>query len=387
MQDLRPLFIPTLNSGVTYWRMFNFVQAAFRNKVMESHIVWWQKGLNEIHPWQLDLTRLEYRERILSELSICCRTADIAVMGMLHIDEGLTVLMGIREMYGIPVVMEIDDNILSCPVYNPASNCYDPGSMLRKRAIQQMRESDALIVSTPYLKEIYAEFNDNIYVIPNCMDLQKWCKLRKRNNKGKITVGWAGGAAHNDDLDIIEPAIDVITAKHPEVEFCFVHGISPGLKDKKNVRWSRQYMRIDQYPSYLAKQGFDIGLAPLVDNAFNRGKSNLRFLEYAALGVPCVASDVGHFKETIDTGVDGFLCSDTKEFIEGIELLINDSSLRYRMGRAALAKVTERFNVDNVIVEYEKVLREIKERGQVRRIVPIYKDSNYKPIVDATEIL
>src|SRR3990167_10226865 len=141
--SMRPLFIPTLNSGVVYWRMYNFVNAGFRTETLDGHLLWWQKNLQEMHPWQIDLATNAYRARILGEVEACVRQADVVVIGMIHTGDGLNLVTGIREMYGLPVVMEIDDNILSTPEYNPAGDCYEPNSEFRKRAILQMRESDA----------------------------------------------------------------------------------------------------------------------------------------------------------------------------------------------------------------------------------------------------
>lgn len=383
MRDIRPLFIPTQNSGVTWWRFYNFVNAAFYERAMDAHLMWWQKNLNEIHPWQIDLMTAEYRARILNEMDANVRKADVVVMGMIHTNAGLDMMMGIREMYGLPVVMEMDDNILSTPEYNPASECYAPGSKLRELAIKQMREADALIVSTPYLKQIYSEFNDNIYVMPNSIDFDLWGKANRERTKGKIVIGWAGGASHVDDLAIIEPVVEKIAAKYPQVLFKFIHGISPSLKGKKGVKHIPQWAPSYEYPKHIAKQGFDIGIAPLVDNAFNRGKSNLRWLENAALGVPCVASNVGHFAETIRHGEDGILCDNADEMFSALEGLITNKEKRREMGRAAYSRAYSDFNVKNTCVKYADALAEVIERGQIKRATPVYKDSNYAPSVEA----
>lgn len=378
MRDIKPLFIPTQNSGVTWWRFYNFVNAGFYERAMDAHLMWWQKNLNEIHPWQVDLLTPEYRARILNEMDVNVRKADIVVMGMVHTPAGLDMLMGIREMYGLPVVMELDDNILSTPDYNPASECYAPGSKLRELAIRQMREADALIVSTPYLKQIYSEFNDHIYVMPNSIDFDLWGKANRERTRGRIVIGWAGGASHNDDLAIIEPVVDRIVAKYPQVLFKFIHGISPSLRGKKGVKHIAKWAASADYPRHIAKQGFDIGIAPLVDNAFNRGKSNLRWLETGALGVPCVASNVGHFRETIRHGVDGLLCDTQDDFFNALEELIVNKEKRREIGRAAYSRVYDDFNVKKTCVKYADALYDIVERGQIKRAVPVYKDSNFK---------
>jgi glycosyltransferase involved in cell wall biosynthesis len=312
-------------------------------------------------------------------MDIAVKHADVVVMGMLCTENGLTIMKGIREMYGKPVVMEIDDNIASTPTYNPASEFYNPDSKLREIAIRQMREADAVIVTTPYLKEVYKEFNNNIYVMPNSIDFEEWGKAQRRAHKGKIVIGWAGGASHNEDLAILNPVIDHFGKKYgKKVEFRIVHGISPELKDKPNVKWVTKFEEILKYPQHIAKQGFDIAVAPLVDNAFNRAKSNLRWLEAAAFSVPCVASNVGHFADTITHGENGFLCDNSEDFIIYLENLVNNKSLRKDIGRAALCHAYDNFNVARNVQTYASVLNDIINRGQVKMSTQQEKESNYK---------
>lgn len=378
MQDIKTVWIPCLNSGVTYWRMYLPCLAGIRTRTIDGHLLWWQKGLNENHPWQHDVTSNVHRARILGEMEAAVRRADVTVMGMVHTNAGLTTMCGIRECYGKPVVVEADDNVLSCPTYNPASKYYNPDSTLRKIAIAQIREADAVVVSTPYLKQVYQEFNEHIYVIPNSIDFELWGKTQRNHKKGKIVIGWVGGATHNDDLLIIRPAIDLLTRKYPQVEFAFGHGMHPDFKGLKGVKWYPEFARIDKYPKAVAKMGFDIGVAPLVDNAFNRAKSNLRWLEYSALGIPCVASNVGHFAETIKDGEDCLLCNTADDFIKNLELLITNTARRKELSKAAYARVYADFNIDKTCAYYGEVLKEISARGQIKRKVPTYKESNFK---------
>lgn len=376
---MKILFIPTCVSGIVYWRMVNPWVAAHRTKAFDAWVLWWQKDMNDdVHPWERDIMTAQYHAKITGEISAACRDHDVIVMGMVHLPSALQTMQAIREMYGKPVVMEIDDNILSCPEYNPAAGTYGPNNNTRKLTVQQLRESDAVFVTTPYLKEIYSEFNDHVYMLPNSIDFKLWGKAPRRVNKGKITIGWVGGANHNDDLLIIEPAIEYLTAKYPHVEFVFGHGMHPRFRGKKGVRWIQEFVRIDKYPKSVASMGFDIGVAPLVDNSFNRGKSNLRWLEYSALGIPTVASNVGHFKETIEHGKTGLLCDTPADFTTSLECLIKDTAQRKQLAKNAKAEVFKNWNIDNVVKTYGTILQEIVKRGQVAKTVPSYKESNFK---------
>ncbi len=87
---------------------------------------------------------------------------------------------------------------------------------------------------------------------------------------------------------------------------------------------------------------FDISVMPLVDNDLSRGKCAMKILESMAMGIPVVASDVGENKYIIEDGVNGFLASNTEDWVRKLEILIRDESLRKRMGEAGLKTIQEK---------------------------------------------
>ena len=271
--------------------------------------------------------------------------------------------------------------MLDTPEYNPAIQVYVPGSPFTEVAIEQFKNSDGMIVSTPYLKEVYSEYNEHIYVVPNSIDTVLWGKARKESRPG-IRIGWAGGASHEEDLRVIEPIFDKLLAKYKDLSFVFVHGVPPFLRDKKGIEHITKWARIDRYPQHIASLDWDIALAPLKDNAFNRGKSNLRWLESAALGIPCVASNVGHFKETIRHGEDGFLADSADDFVTHISTLIEDKKLRHQVGARAKARVDQDFNVDKTAAQYVSYLEEVIAKGGVKTPPSLLKgiEDDIKPM-------
>lgn len=360
---MRVLFIPTTNSGITYWRMYNFAKSMNRRGTAEADFLWWQWGLNEVHPWQVEISNAVAKHAIMGEMNAQVREADVIVMQMVHTREALTAFYAIKDAYPEkPVLMEIDDNILSTPTYNPASDFYSPVSAHREIALDQMRAADGVICSTPYLAEIYKEFNEHTYVVQNSIDLDLWGKVTPKRRSG-IRIGWAGGASHNEDLLTVLPAVKNILASERDVRFVLVHGVPNEFKDLPGVECVYKWARIDKYPQMLADQDFDIGMAPLVDNAFNRGKSNLRWLEYSALGCPTVASRVGHFAETIKDGVDGFLADSVSDFEAKLRLLISDRKARNRMAQEAWKRICGDFNIDTSTAGYVKTLEEVIKLG------------------------
>lgn len=363
------LFIPTLNSGVTYWRMYSFWEAMYQQGIADAHVMWWSWKNHTAQEWQqalCDERHAERRHGIVAEMNDWARQADVIIFQMVHLDRSLDLFYSMKEAYpDKPVLVEMDDNILSTVWYNPAFEHFAPGSSIRHTAIAQMKAADGIICSTPYLANLYSEFCPHTYYIPNSIDFSFW--NRKRKKRPGIRVGWAGGASHSEDLEILR---DIIPSVHEKTgaEFVIVHGAPEWIRNMKGVRYVEKFADINEYPSHLLNQDFDIGLAPIRHNAFNLGKSNLRWLEYSAMGVPTVASRVGHFAETIRHGEDGFLAGNPEEFEKYILTLIEDRKLRKEMGRKAQARVSADFNTLHTAKKYVDVLRECIARGQVGKV-------------------
>lgn len=366
---LKVLFIPTSNSGVGYYRSWLWAVAAQRNRAFFADCLWYTYEATETASWEVDITDPRYSARIMGELDAKVRMADVVVMQMVHTPAALNLFLSIKEAYPhIPVVAEIDDNMLSTADYNPAAPFYDPGSKFRAVAVQQFKSADAMIVSTANLAEVYSEFNANIHVVHNSLDFDVWNKVQRKSRPGIVRIGWMGGASHVEDLRLIEPVVRNILAKHKNARFTFVHGIPEFFKGVRGVECVSKFTRIDKYPKFLGQRGFDIGIAPLVDNAFNRGKSNLRWLEYAGMRVPCVASNVGHFKETLRSGTDCLLADNAGDFETMLDVLIRNRDMRTRMGLQAYERARRDFNIDKNVFAFEEILRGIVDKGQTVKI-------------------
>jgi glycosyltransferase involved in cell wall biosynthesis len=330
---------------------------------MPVHVLGWERDQQEMAPWQYQIGETEHQPRLFSQLYNACLEADVIVFQRLETEWALTTMYALRDQFpGKPILSEFDDDVFDIAAYNPASEHIKPGSPTVKISIAQIENSDGLIVSTPYLAEVYGEYCKNVYVVPNSIDTQKWDKAPRKKRAG-IRIGWIGGASHAEDLRLLENVIPRITAISPEVRFVFVSSCIPEfLKSLPQVEAVEKWSPILKYPAHLAKQDFDIGVAPLRDNKFNRAKSNLRWLEYGALGIPCVASRVGHFAQTVDHGVDGLLASTPAEFGLYLEHLVTDRKLRKKIGAAAHARIAKDFNIDKNVDIYAAAVADVLTR-------------------------
>jgi O-antigen biosynthesis protein len=372
-KPLRIAMIPTANGGVNYYRMaaWAFQMRKYRN--IEVALFAFQYGMVEVHPWQRDFSFNPYVRHDIEHL---IKAADVVIWQPVHYQHTLEFFNEMRHKYGKLTLVETDDNFIDVPPWNEAFKSYSPNSYHRHAATQCFQMADGLIVSTPHLKELYSQFNDNIHVIENSIDFKGdskflgWDTVSVRKHKG-LRIGWIGGRSHFNDLMMIAPVLREILIEHPKVTLSLVNSaIKPScaslnmaypFEGIKNVIDVDKSVPITRYAKFFAHQAFDIGLAPLVDCNFNRSKSNLRWLEYSALKIPCVATDISHFSQTIKNGTDGILVKDNnlESWKKNLAWLIQSKQLRENIGKAAYRRAKSDFNIKRNAAKYARLLKEL----------------------------
>ena len=186
---------------------------------------------------------------------------------------------------------------------------------------------EMLLPSTIKRSFVPAASGPLLYVLPNCVDIAL-LSYRKPPTE-RLTIGWAGGSSHFQDFAAVKSDLKTFLRRNPDVDMHFIgenYGELVGRPDARYTGWSANLV------DYLSKLDFDIGLAPLAYHRFNRSKSDLKFLEYSALGIPVVASDFGPYGESVIHGVTGFLVKHPHEWSRYLRDLVNDDDMRTEMG-------------------------------------------------------
>ena len=357
------LFVHTLSSGVTYWRFINFVKYMKKSEDFEISI-FPEYDVNVVHisEWELkfDSKDQEYYKYVCDLFE----SADILIFQAIHKYKVLGLIDALVNHAGKKIICESDDYIFGIPSDHTASSAFYPGSNIEDLQWKQMLVSQSMVVSTPYLKRMYDPWNRDIHVIPNAIDFELWKSKRRKKDAGGLRIGYVGGQQHNRDLYVLREVIPAICKSHEGVRFV-IWGGHPDVFSEKYERIKKycefpQWERINKYPSAYAEKGFDIVISPLLDNALNRAKSNLKWLEASALKIPFVGSNVLPYKESIVQGETGFIIQDNKDWVQALSLLIKDPSLRKRMGENAYEEVKKNWNVEEVARQYLKVIKSVK---------------------------
>lgn len=229
------------------------------------------------------------------------------------------------------LVYEIDDDVFSTdPVNANAHRVYSRADT--QEAVAHAAEVANLVtVTTEALAEVMRRYNDNVAVLPNCVPGE--LLETERHRRDELTVGWAGGASHALDIALVAEPLGRFLDRTPKAA---VHLIGTDYRPTIARAGRCRYTKWDIDPwGYYRNIDFDIGLAPLTESTFNRSKSPIKALEYAALGIPVIASDVGPYRDFVVDGVTGFLVRRRSDWGRRLDELAGDETLREEMGRKA----------------------------------------------------
>jgi glycosyltransferase involved in cell wall biosynthesis len=247
--------------------------------------------------------------------------------------------------------------------------------------------ADAVTTTNEVLAaEIRKHTSKPVYVLPNCLYLPEWRKA-KLPDDGTVWVGWCGSVSHYPDLQPVSDVLDGLMKRYPQLRvqimgssFDYFFPVDKNAKVLEVAGYTGEHkgqtpmfytdyrycterwpgrMRFDkpvpvqEYPEWMNNNWQShIGIAPIEDNVFNQSKSELKWLEYAALGVPTVASDVGPYRRAIRNGIDGIR---TENWEPMLAALIEDPSYREELVQAARQRLATEYNIDKQIHRWLEV--------------------------------
>lgn len=260
-----------------------------------------------------------------------------------------------------PVVIDFDDSYWD---YRPSQPWFKLWNASHYRRLEKaLANADAVITTNSRLADKLASFNDAVTVIPNFVD--ESVLGMERSRRQRLTVGWMGSVGHTEDFAAVAGPLGEFFDSEPDVD---LHLVGDDHRATAGVRRGRFSRGTDYSVSrYWQNIDFDIGIAPLADNEYNRCRSHIKALEYGALGIPIVASDVGPYRGFVKHGKTGFLVKNDREWVTALRTLVHDEGLRARMGKAA-RKQASKHTIQANVWRYEQALEPLgAESGAVAR--------------------
>ena len=241
---------------------------------------------------------------------------------------------------------------------------------------RSLEKCDMITVTTGELAKVFKPYNDNVKVLPNCIDINEWNRLPiLRKNKDEVRISWMGGASHWEDLLMVKNVLIDIAERHPNVKIVIVGYMPAGME--KNFKPGQleyhDWVPTPAHPYRLAALDIDIAVIPLKDNIFNRGKSALKWIEMSALQIPSVLSFVTPYKEIsdLDGGDAGVFIeeNDQNGWVKGLEMLISSPELREKIGKKARQVIENNFDINKRCHEWVDVYKEVLNASHSKSLV------------------
>lgn len=210
-----------------------------------------------------------------------------------------------------------------------------------KKTAEIIKLADRVIVGNEYLKAYAKQYNPNVRIIPSTIDFSTYGSVTKRTH-GKICIGWTGSFSTVKHFETILEALTAIKDKYPDQVYFKLIGDSNYTNPKLGIA-GKEWKAATEAQDLIE---LDIGLMPLPDDEWSRGKCAMKGLQYMALQIPTIMSPVGVNKDIIQDGENGFLAATQEEWVNKLSLLIEDAILRKKIGEAGYKTVKDSYSVE-----------------------------------------
>jgi glycosyltransferase involved in cell wall biosynthesis len=251
------------------------------------------------------------------------------------------------------LILDFDDSIW----INDVSEANKNLAFLKnaEKTAEIIRTCDLILVGNQYLAEYALQFNPNVKIIPTTIDTDEYQHFSLPKQDKKICIGWSGSLTTIQHFKLAIPALKEIKEKFGDKIKIKVIGDANYKCEELNVislNWNKK----DELEELSS---FDIGIMPLPDDEWAKGKCGLKGLQYMALGIPTIMSPVGVNCEIIQDGINGFLASNTEEWVHKISVLIESEERRKAIGLAARKTVVAKYSVASQKERYLSLFNEL----------------------------
>lgn len=289
------------------------------------------------------------------------RDADLIVMQRFYVRRGNETFLEQVFALGKPVIYELDDLLAEVPDDNHLKPWIGDTADILPAFLPRF---SAITVSTEQLAGFCRRYNPNVHLLPNLLDEKLWHTPVKSTSESPVVIGFTGTATHHGDLLALEPVLFRLAEMYgSRVAFRFMGVYTPACAELPGFAYLPFDESYREYAAGLPLAGFDIAVVPLKDNAFNRAKSNIKWLEYSAIGVAGVYADLEPYNSCIKHGETGLLVgNDPDQWFRAISLLIEQPDYRRSMAEQARREVLAHYSLQAKSYLWGQVYTELVAR-------------------------
>jgi glycosyltransferase involved in cell wall biosynthesis len=270
---------------------------------------------------------------------------------------GPPILETILDVIGRPLVYDFDDAVF-LPNTSEA-NRFVAALKHADKIGSVIARCDEVIAGNEFLATYARRFNPHVHVIPTSLDTDLFVPRVEPSPNAVLVVGWIGTPT---TAPYLAPLVDTMSGLAREREYVWRIVGAADRVSASGVRIEQPEWSLDREVALF--QSCDVGLNPLPDTDWARGKCGFKAIQFMACGVPVVASPVGVNGDIIQDGVNGFLAATPAEWREKIGRLLDDPDLRRRLGRAARATIEARYSLRVNAPRVAAVIRRaLEQRG------------------------
>lgn len=236
-----------------------------------------------------------------------------------------------------PIIYQLDDPLFM--PYRSPSNGYLSYLKFFSKIKEIIKISRSVLVNSSHIREYAEQFNSNIWQVPSVVDTDKFSYEPNQPTGGRICIGWSGSRTTLKNIKLIEKPLHKIS----EADICDLHFIGGETFDLDGVNYTAQQWQEDTEVDDLRKM--QVGLVPLPDNSWNPYKFIMKTAQYMALGIVPIGTPLGSNPEVIRHGENGFLAATDREWVDCVNTLVTDHSLRNKMSQAAVLDAVEKYSL------------------------------------------
>lgn len=258
---------------------------------------------------------------------------------------------------GVPYVFDLDDAVFV--TYKSPSNGYLSYLKFAGKTETSCRLAAHVMAGNPYLASYARRVNENVTIIPTTIDTEKYKLLSYDRKSGPIVIGWTGSHSTVQHLDTLR---ETLTKLARQTTF--------QLRVIGTPSYQIDGIDVDTMPWHATTEledlsNIDIGIMPLPDDKWSKGKCGLKALQFMALGIPTVCSPVGVNTDIIQDNENGLLAASEDEWIRKLSILLESSERREQLGRAGRRTVEQKYSAVSQAPRVHEIFKSVAQTSRV----------------------